>query len=273
MPTIRLNDADIHYIEQGTGPEAVVFAHGLLFSRAIFDEQIRALRDRYRCIAFDFRGHGGSEVTESGYDMDSLTEDTAALIETLHCAPCHFVGLSMGGFVGLRLAIRHGSLLKSLALLDSSADGEAAGERIRFRLMNFIARYFGMQLVIDRIMPLMFGPRFLHDSERKDRWRTAVLANDRLGVSRAVAGVVGRKSVHDQLHAISVPTLVVIGEHDQLTAPPHSVRMQQAIPGARLVMLPGAGHMSSIEDPETVSRTLLDFFTSVSDRSPEPALV
>lgn len=273
MPTIRLNDADIHYIEQGTGPEAVVFAHGLLFSHEIFDEQINVLKDRYRCIAFDFRGHGRSEVTQGGYDVDSLTEDAASLIEQLRCAPCHFVGLSMGGFVGLRLAIRHGSLLRSLALLDSSADRETAAERFRFRLMNFIARYFGMHLVIDRIMPLMFGPEFMRDPERRARWRSAVLANDRAGVTRAVIGVVERPSVHDQLHAITVPTLVVIGELDRLTAPPHSTRMQQAIPGARIVTLPGVGHMSSIEKPEAVTGILLDFLSSVSAAAPEPALV
>ena len=124
MPTLRLNGAEIYYEDHGAGAETIVFAHGLLWSGRMFDDQVRALKDRYRCITFDFRGQGQSEVTPSGYDMDTLSEDAAALIETLGCAPCHFLGLSMGGFIGQRLALHHAHLIKSLMLLETSADPE-----------------------------------------------------------------------------------------------------------------------------------------------------
>ncbi|MBF6592693.1 MAG: alpha/beta hydrolase [Ktedonobacterales bacterium] len=103
MPTSIVNGARLYYEEHGAGPETILFAHGLLWSGRMFDAQVAALRDRYRCVTFDFRGQGQSEVTRGGYDMETLTEDTAALIATLGAAPCHFAGLSMGGFVGLRL--------------------------------------------------------------------------------------------------------------------------------------------------------------------------
>src|SRR5262245_2092320 len=99
MPKVPVNGAKLYYEETGQGPETVVFAHGLLWSGRMYDAQVAALKDRYRCITFDFRGHGRSEVTRSGYDMDTLTEDAAALIATLGATPCHFVGLSLGGFV------------------------------------------------------------------------------------------------------------------------------------------------------------------------------
>jgi len=91
MPRLCVNGATIHYEEHGTGPETIVFAHGLLWSGRMFDRQVDALKDRYRCITFDFRGQGQSEVTATGYDMDTLAADAAALIEVLHCAPCHRV--------------------------------------------------------------------------------------------------------------------------------------------------------------------------------------
>ena len=92
-----------HYEDSGAGTsgETIVFAHGLIWSCRMFDVQVAALKDRYRCIAFDFRGQGQSGVTAFGYDMDTLTEDAAALIAALQVAPVHFAGLSMGGFVGL----------------------------------------------------------------------------------------------------------------------------------------------------------------------------
>jgi 3-oxoadipate enol-lactonase len=124
MPIIRVNGAALYYEEHGAGPETIVLAHGLLWSCRMFDAQVALLKEHYRCVAFDFRGQGQSEVTRSGYDMETLYEDAVALIEQLGCAPCHFLGLSMGGFIGLRLAARHPELLRSLILLETSADPE-----------------------------------------------------------------------------------------------------------------------------------------------------
>src|SRR5438105_1818396 len=111
MARMRLNGADIHYEDTGPGPAGtIVFSHGLLWSSRMFAPQVEALRGRFRCIAYDHRGQGRTEVTPGGYDMDTLADDAAALIEALGVAPVHFVGLSMGGFVGMRLAARKGAL-------------------------------------------------------------------------------------------------------------------------------------------------------------------
>jgi pimeloyl-ACP methyl ester carboxylesterase len=107
VPFKQINGARLYYEESGSGSETIVFSHGLLMSGEMFSEQVKALCDRYRCICYDHRGQARSEVTKSGYDMDSLTEDAASLIHELDAAPCHFAGLSMGGFVGMRLAIHH----------------------------------------------------------------------------------------------------------------------------------------------------------------------
>lgn len=272
MPMLRLNGAQIHFEQQGHGPETIVFAHGLLFSSAIFDRQVEVLKRRFLCVTFDFRGQGKSEVTRGGYDIDSLTEDAARLIEALDCAPCHFVGLSMGGFVGLRLALRHRELLKSLALLDSSADQENRAALIRFRILNALARWVGFDPVVDRVMKVLFSRKFYIDPERSDRWRRAILANDRIGITRAVRGVLSRDSVFERLGEITTPTLIVVGDQDVVTHPFRSARMYDAIPGSRLVVLPGVGHMSSIEAPDEVTMALLDFLPSIAP-VPDLALV
>jgi 3-oxoadipate enol-lactonase len=132
----------------------------------MFDAQVALLKERYRCVAFDFRGQGRSEVTRSGYDMETLYEDAVALMEQLGCAPCHFLGLSMGGFIGLRLAARRPELLRSLMLLETSADPEPSGNVAKYRQLTFVARWFGLGLVVDRVMPVMFGRTFLTDPAR-----------------------------------------------------------------------------------------------------------
>lgn len=268
MPTLRINGATLYYEERGSGPEAVVFAHGLLFDRRIFDEQVAALSGRYRTIAFDFRGHGGSEVTEGGYDMDTLAADAAGLIEALGASPCHFAGLSMGGFVGLRLATRRPELVRSLALLDSSADPEPRENLPKYRLLRHIARLFGLRIVASRVMPIVLGRTTMTDPARRELrelWRERVVSQDRVGVTRAVVGVIERDGVHDELPGIRVPVLILVGEEDTATPPVKSASMREAIPGAELVVIPRAGHMSSIENPEAVTRAMEAFLARLAD--------
>ncbi|HEX5725818.1 MAG TPA: alpha/beta fold hydrolase [Longimicrobiaceae bacterium] len=271
MPTLRVNGADLYYEEHGSGPESVVFAHGLLWSGRMFAAQVRALRDRYRCVTFDFRGQGRSEVTRGGYDMDMLSEDAATLIRAIGCAPCHFVGLSMGGFIGMRLAIRHPELLRSLTLLETSADPEPRRNVPRYALLTLVARTVGLRPVARRVMPIMFGRKFLSDPARaglRDELRRELLANHKVGITRATWGVITRRGVYDQLHRIGVPTLVGVGDQDVATVPAKAERIHARIPGSRLVVMPGAGHSSPIEEPEAVNAALEDFLARHSTREP-----
>jgi pimeloyl-ACP methyl ester carboxylesterase len=269
---MKINGAEIHYEEDGEGRETIVFAHGLLFSGRMFESQVRALRDRYRCVTFDFRGQGRSEVTASGYDMETLTQDAAGLIEVLGCAPCHFVGLSMGGFVGMRLAARRPALLRSLVLLETTADPEAKENVGAYRRLNFVARWLGLGLVAGRVMKIFFGRKFLEDPARdllKQEWRRRVLASDRIGITRSVTGVIDRAGVSGEIGRITLPTLIIVGDQDVATPPARAERIRTLIPGSKLVVIPGAGHSSTIEEPEAVNRALVEFLRDV--RSPSTA--
>jgi 3-oxoadipate enol-lactonase len=266
MPHIKVNGAQLYYEQHGAGPETILFAHGLLMSGRMFDSQVDALRDRYRCITFDFRGQGQSEVTADGYDMDTLTADAAGLIRSFGCAPCHFLGLSMGGFVGMRLAIQTPELIKSLMLLETTADPEPKENVSRYRRMNFVARWISLSLVAAPVMKIMFGGKFLEDPSRaalRARLRRRVLSNHRVGISRAVRGVISRQGVYEQLDRIKTPTLIVVGDQDIATGPAKAERMHARIRGSKLRIIPGAGHSSSIEEPEAVNAAIDEFLSSL----------
>jgi 3-oxoadipate enol-lactonase len=267
MPLIRVNGAELYYEEQGTGPETIVFAHGLLWSCRMFDAQVALFKDRYRCIAFDFRGQGQSEVTSSGYDMETLYEDAAALIEQLGCAPCHFLGLSMGGFIGQRLAARRPELLRSLILLETSADPEKKENSAKYRQMAFVARWIGLGLVVDRVMPVMFGRTFLTDPARaqeRREWRNRMSGNHRLGVTRATTGVITRQGVYDEIGKIQVPTLIIVGDEDVAVPLAYSQRLHERIAGSRLEIIPHAGHTSTVEEPTAVNAAITNFLDGLA---------
>jgi 3-oxoadipate enol-lactonase len=262
MPTRVINGARIHYEETGAGPETIVFSHGLLMSGEMFSEQVKALSARYRCITYDHRGQARSEVTESGYDMDSLAADAAALINELGAAPCHFAGLSMGGFVGMRLAIHHPRLLRSLILMDTSADPEPEQNRGPYKRLAFVGRWFGFRPVVKPVMQIMFGKSFLADPAReveRKLWKNHLVGLDRVGTSRAAHGVIEREGVYDLLSRIESPTLVLVGDEDVATVPAKAERMHQAIKDSKLVVIPGAGHSASVEQPALVTKAIGDF--------------
>jgi 3-oxoadipate enol-lactonase len=266
MPKITLNGANLHYEDTGSGRETLVFAHGLLWSGRMFQAQVAALKGRYRCVTFDFHGQGQSDVAPSGYDMDTLADDAAALIQNLGIAPCHFLGLSMGGFVAMRLAARRPELIKSLTLLETSADAEPPENVPRYKLLSLIARWLSLRVVAGRVMSIMFGQKFLTDPARqaeRDEMRRRLFANNRAGIFRATNGVITRNAVYDEIAAIRAPTLVIVGEEDVATPLEKARRIHERIASSRLVIVPGAGHSSTMEEPAAVTAAIEEFLAGV----------
>ena len=145
MPHITINNCQYYYEFHGEGTETLVLSHGLLWSSKMFKKQIEALESDYRILCFDHRGQGQSEVTANGYSMDQLSEDASILIEKLCQTPVHFGGLSMGGFVGLRLAARHPDMIKSLILMETTAQAEP--NTIKYSFLNTVVKLFGVKIV------------------------------------------------------------------------------------------------------------------------------
>ena len=268
--SVDINGTTLWVEDTGGDGIPVLFAHGLLMSCRMFDAQVAALRGRYRCIGWDHRGQGQSAPgTGRVVSIEQVTDDTIALIRALGLPAVHFVGLSMGGFVGMRLAARHPALLRSLALLDTSADPEPAENVPRYRLLNVVARWFGLRAVAGRVMPIMFGRTFLGDPARAEEralWRQRLVGNRR-AIWRAVNGVIERAGVADELAQVRTPTLVLVGEEDVATVPAKSERIRDLITGATLVRIPGAGHSSSVEQPAAVTAALETFLRQVDDAS------
>jgi len=266
MTQRRINQARLNIVENGAGPETLLLLHGLLFSHRMFDGQVDALQDRFRCVRMDFRGQGESEVTRSGYDLETLADDVIALIESLDAGPIHLLGFSMGGMVAQRVALKRPDLLRSLVLMNTAAQAEHLRKRPKFALLNLIARWFGLDRVAPKILPLMFSDRFIEDPDRRqerERVLAMVMANDRIGITRAVRGVVSRKSILERIHAIETPTLIVTADQDRATPARWSKEMQHQIPRSKLVMIENSGHMTTAEQPDAVNQSLIAFYESL----------
>ncbi len=267
MPKISINQVVYHYTDTEKGEEVIFFSHGLLWSGFMFHKQVQFLKDRYRVITYDHRGQGQTQASEGGYDMDTLFEDAVGLIQTL-CPnqKVHFVGLSMGGFIAMRLAARRPDLLKSLILMETSADAEPPENVSKYRTLNTVVKWIGTWAVVGKVMPIMFGQKFLNDPVRKterEEWKTQMKLCKVPGINRAVAGVIERKPIYNELINIKTPTLIMVGTQDVATVPAKAERIQAQIKDAELVYIEGAGHTSSIEEPEQVNATIETFLNKL----------
>ncbi len=266
MPYITINGARYHYTDTGKGQETLVLAHGFLMDAEMFRHQIRYFQNRYRIVAFDWRGQGKSEVTAGGYEMDELYEDALALLKTLDMKNPHWVGVSMGGFIGMRLAARNPGLLRSVTLAETSDEAETFIKKMRWGLLAYIFRYFGAGPITGGIQKALFGKHSLENPDFKpvlDEYAAKWKKLDRLATYRIAWAIFNRLPVTKELSSIRIPAMVVVGEQDIARPLDEARRLAGRIPQAQLQIIPQAGHSSPIEQPEAFNRALEGFLERV----------
>jgi 3-oxoadipate enol-lactonase len=269
MPTIQANGVNLFYKESGRGPETIVFSHGLLMDHTMFEPQRAAFEQQYRVVAYDHRAQGQSQDPGSGYDMDTLADDAAALIQALHAAPCHFAGLSMGGFVGMRLAARHPELVRTLTLMNTTADKEKLPSRMRYAFLAQLVKMMGTAPFTSMAVKELFGRTTRGSAQRRamlEAW-TGKLRTRPKNIAHSLQAVMGRREFrNEELDAIRCPTLVITGADDTAQPPRNAERLAARIRGAKLLEIPGAGHSSSLEAPEAVTAAIRELLRTAQAR-------
>ncbi|GAA2867932.1 hypothetical protein GCM10010517_27620 [Streptosporangium fragile] len=280
-------------VEEAEAPElAVVFTHGWVMNRHCWHFQREALAGRATLIFYDQRGHGASSAgTVDTCTIDRLGDDLAAVIEATvpEGLPVVLVGHSMGGMTIMAFAARHPETLTArvagVALLSTSSGRLRDSTfglpgpigRLAPRVTPIVfERMLARGALIDRSAALTsrtnlpvtryvaFGPRARHHHVR--------FVNDMVVATstEVMVGFFRDFLVHDKLAALAalaeVETLIMVGDRDRLTPPAHSRRIAEALPGARLVVLPEAGHMIGLERPEAVNRALSDLLDRAAAR-------
>jgi 3-oxoadipate enol-lactonase len=255
----KANGIDIHYELHGKeGAPWLVLSHSLACSVRMWDPQIAALKDRYRILAYDTRGHGGSEAPKGEYTLEMLADDLNALMKALGVKSAHYCGLSMGGMIGQTFALKYPGVFKTLALADTTsrypADAWPAWQdRIR------TAEAKGMEPLAQPTLERWFTEPF------RKKNPAAVEAIRKLIVSTPVAGYVGcchaipKINLTARLKEIPCPILVIVGADDPGTPPAMAKEIHENAPGSKLVVLPQAAHLANLEQPEGFTQALADF--------------
>ena len=261
----RIGGRDVGYDDAGTGMP-VVFIHGFPHHRGLWAPQVEALAYRARCIAPDLAGFGESAPRANGSpaSVDAYADDVVALLDEIGIERAVIAGLSMGGYVTLALWRRHPARCHALVLADTRAGADDDAGRAKRREMIAQARAEGTAAVAASMLPGMVGRS---TRERAPELVARVDAMLRAAPVEAVVGaleaMMSRPDATPMLGDIDVPTLVVVGAEDVLTPPAAARAMAEAIPGARLETIEGAGHVSNLERPAAFNYVLGEFLAQV----------
>jgi 3-oxoadipate enol-lactonase len=261
MTKVNVSGIELGYDEAGAG-SAVLFLHGFPFNRSLWREQVEILAPHFRVIAPDLRGHGQTSVTEGLVTMEAMAQDVIALLDALEISEAAVCGLSMGGYVALALYRLVPSRVSALVLADTRAVADTEEGKQNRELQAQRALQEGMAPIADAMLPKLVGP--LTVAKRPDvvaRVREMILKTDPTGAAAAQRGMAQRPDQTDLLSHINVPTLIIVGENDQLTPLAESEKMHRLIDGSRLEIIEGAGHVSNLEQAEAFNRVLADFLT------------
>ena len=256
---------DLAYADEGPGP-VVVLLHGFPVSRAMWDEQLAGIGSVYRVIAPDLRGFGESPVPEGVYTMDAMADDVVELLETLEIAgPVVVGGLSMGGYVALSLAVRYPTRVRALMLMDTRAGADTAeAAEGREATARAVLAADSAAAVAASMLPRVFSKTTLEQRpERVEPIKAIMEQTAPIGVAGALRGMACRPDRRGDLAKIAVPTLIIVGEEDVITPPAEAEAMAEAIPNARLEVIPQAAHMAPYENPSATNAVILRFLQSL----------
>ncbi len=258
---VKVGDITTHCRLVGDG-ETVTFIHALGVDGDSWWQQVEALQEQYRLLAYDVRGHGGSTKPPGPYTIDLFAEDLYRLLVALGVERTHVVGLSMGGMIAQELAIAHPEKLHSLVLCDTSS-GYTTAERQVFEQRARVAERQGMEPLVQPTLERWFTASFRSaHPEVVERIARTLRRNDPLAYAAACRAV-GNVALTDRLGAIRCPTMVVVGEEDIGTPPAAARTIARAIAGARLELVPQAAHLVPVEKASVFNALLLDFLPRV----------
>lgn len=262
MPYADVNGQRLYYADSGGDGPAVVFSHGLFMDESMFDPQVQALGDRYRCIAWDERGHGQTGDATGPFTYWDSADDVAALLRSLGIERAVLAGMSQGGFLSLRCALTHPELVRALILIDTQA-GVEDPERLPYyeQLVQRWVTEGPDQEMLDIIAGLILGPGYTDTPHWQDNWRR--MTNENL--VQLFTTLASREDVHDRLASIQVPALVIHGEQDASISVELAQRLTDGLPHASLVLIPGAGHASNLTHPELATPAIEKFLAGLPD--------
>jgi len=258
---LTANNITVSYTEEG--PEnapVIIFIHGFPFSKEMWNKQMEALRENFRVIAYDVRGHGNSYSGTDDFTIELFVKDLLSLMDVLEIKKSVLCGLSMGGYIALNAIENHPYRFESLILCDTSckADSPEAKDK-RMKAIDDILEN-GIEKFADDSVKNFFAPdSFSTKKELVAEVREIMINTSEKSVIKTLLALSKRKETCSKLSEIKVPVLILVGNEDKITPPEAAQFMHEEINGSVMSIIKNAGHLSNLENPGQFNELLKRF--------------
>jgi len=262
---ISVNNTAVSYTDEGPiGGRVVIFIHGFPLNKSMWDRQIGALKDEYRVIAYDIRGHGDSEAGNAHFSMDLFVNDLLGFMHSLNIKKAVLCGLSMGGYIALNAAINFPEQFDGLILCDTSCIADSPKSRNkRIEAIESI-KLNGLETFADESINNLFaaGSVAAEGTEIADV-KEMIMNTSSQTVYNSMHALAIRKETCSRLSEIKIPVLILVGDEDKITPPIAAMVMHQNIRGSAFSIIENAGHLSNMENPYEFNYLLKKFLATV----------
>ncbi len=263
--TMIINNLSVCYSDEGPAEAPIViFIHGFPLNKTMWDSQLEALNDEYRVIAYDIRGHGGSDAGYEVFSIDLFANDLISFMDCLKIKKAVICGLSMGGYIALNAIGHFPERFDALILSDTQcfADTPAVREDRLMAIENIKTN--GLEDFAHESIKNLFAPVSLLSKETEiASVREMIVNTSKLSIFNSMHALAIRKDTSCVLLGIKVPVLILVGDEDKITPFEMAESMHKKINGSQLSIIEHAGHLSNMDNPFEFNYQIRKFISSV----------
>jgi len=232
----------------------------------MWDAQAALLEKNFFVVTYDQRGHGGSAVGDGQFPLEFLVDDLIGVLDFLKLPKAILCGLSMGGYIALRAVERNPERGLGLVLCDTRSEADSNEAKVKRAAGIKTVKGDGVDAFAEGFLKAVFPPEsFTAHKEAVDKTRGMMKANPPLGVAGTLLALATRTDTTASLANIRVPTLILVGEKDGITPVAAAESMKAKIPGSQMFVIPGAGHLSNLDNPTVFNAHLETFLARFKD--------
>jgi len=266
---IVINNHRLSYSDHGPDDApAIIFIHGFPLNRSMWDNQVEALKENYRVIAYDIRGHGNSDPGNDEFFIELFVNDLLRLLEKLGIEKTILCGLSLGGYIALSAVLKHPDRFDGLILNDTQCIADTPEIKENRCLAIIRIKEKGVELYADESIEKFFSPGSL--TKKKNRIaevKEMIINTPKQTLYKTLHALAERKETCSRLQEINIPVLIMVGKEDKITPIAAAQQLHEKILNSKLEIIQQAGHLSNLENPTAFNTHLVNFLELVGKKS------
>ncbi len=256
---LKINGLKV-FVEGDINKDKILFVHAFPHDHRMWTKQISALSREFCVIAYDVRGFGESSIENGQYTMETYADDLINIVDEIDGGKPVLVGLSMGGYIALRALEKAEDKFSGVVLMDTRSEADDNGGKLkRANAIKEISENGLIDFAIDFVKGCLSEKTLNEGNPAYNQALEIAKSQDPIGVKGALLAMVSRTDTTESLNKLGIPALVICGEHDKLTPPEMMKEMSGKIPNSHFIEIPGAGHLSNMENPDEVNNAIFKF--------------